>query len=414
MHGVKYRYESGREAGSIAGNQVSFTYLFFSLYFKIDTFAGQLFPMSKPYSQSRALWAITRASFRAIFSQPTAIVFSLIFPIIFILIFGAFGDGGAPVYKIALAKDADTTSPFFLTLKNNPSIRIASYADSAVLRKDLIRGRLTAILDVTSTRDSAGRPHYTVTTNTTTASNNTIYAFRQVLEYSKLKFEAALSGNKQETVQVEEPRIEQVRPYRAIDFVLPGMLGFSILFSTLFGIAFTFYTLKEQLVLKRFYASPVNRTSILLGIGASRLFFQLVNIIILVVFGHFVLQFTLQNGLLTFLEMMIIAIYMLFLLLGVGLIFASTAKSDTYIPLLVNLFGFPQMLLSGTFFPIDVFPKWLQTICHYLPLTQFNDAMRKISFEGLHIYDCGEQLLILTIWMALTYFILSRVIKWEK
>lgn len=104
---------------------------------------------------------------------------------------------------------------------------------------------------------------------------------------------------------------------------------------------------------------------------------------------------------------------MLFLLMGVGLIFSSIAKSDTSIPLLINLFGFPQMMLSGTFFPIEVFPTWLQGICRTLPLTQYNNAIRKISFEGLHIIDCWKEIGILGIWMVITYAIAVKVLKWE-
>jgi ABC-2 type transport system permease protein len=125
------------------------------------------------------------------------------------------------------------------------------------------------------------------------------------------------------------------------------------------------------------------------------------------------MNFNLQNGILTVIEMVLMAVVMLFLLMGVALIFSSFAKSDTNIPIFVNLFGFPQMLLSGTFFPIEVFPKWLQQICHILPLTQFNDSMRKISFEGQHIWDCWKELGILGIWIVATYVILARVIKWE-
>ena len=111
--------------------------------------------------------------------------------------------------------------------------------------------------------------------------------------------------------------------------------------------------------------------------------------------------------------MVVMTIVMLFHLMGVGLIFSSIVKSDNSIPLWINLFGFPQMMLSGTFFPIEVFPKWLQEICKVLPLTQFNDAMRKIAFEGLHLTDCWRELGILAIWMVVTYLILVRVLKWE-
>jgi len=369
--------------------------------------------MSQPYSQSRALWAITRASFKAIFAHPSAIIFSILFPIIFVLIFGSFGGEGGTTYRIALAPGCDTSNAFFQNLENNRSIRIVSYPDSASLNKDLLKGRLTGILDIQTGKDSAQKPTYSIRVHSTTASGNTIRGFMQMLDYTKLKFEQKMAGDNPGAVTIQQPEIATVRQYRQIDFILPGQLGFSILFSTLFGIAFTFFNLREQLVLKRFYASPVNRMNILLGIGVSRLFFQLLSVVVLVSFGTFFLHFTLQHGLLTLIEIMVMTIVMLFLLMGVGLIFSSLVKTDTSIPLLINLFGFPQMMLSGTFFPIDVFPKWLQEICRILPLTQYNDAVRKISFEGLHITDCFKQLGILGIWMVITYVIAARVLKWE-
>ena len=365
------------------------------------------------YSQTRALGAITKASFKAIFSNPSAIIFSVLFPIIFIMIFGAFGDGGAPSYRVALAPGCDTANNLFRAIKNHPQVHVVNYTDTTMRNKDLIKGRLTGILSIKADPDSSHSPDYVINVSTTSASNNTIGAFMQVLDYLKLKYELKASGNKEEQIIIGRPDIKEVRPYRQIDFILPGQLGFSILFSTLFGIAFTFFGLREQLVLKRFYASPVNRINILLGIGMSRLVFQLINVIVLILVGHFFLNFTLQDGFITVIEMLLMTIVMLFLLMGVGLIFSSIVKSDTSIPLLINLFGFPQMMLSGTFFTIEVFPKWLQEICRVLPLTQFNDSMRKIAFEGQSIFGCWREIGILAIWMAIIYVIAVRVLKWE-
>lgn len=368
----------------------------------------------RPYNQSKALWAITRASFKAIFANPSAIIFSILFPIIFVLIFGAFGSGGGVSYRIALAQPVDTTDFFYKGLMQVPGVRVVEYSDTMARRKDLIKGKLTAILDIDKVTDSSTeKPHYTVSIRSTTASSNTIFSFIPALDLVKLQMEKALNDSYENFVEINEPEIETVRKYRQIDFILPGQLGFSILFSTLFGIAFTFYGLREQLVLKRFYASPVSRINILVGIGVSRLFFQLLSVVVLLLFGYFVLNFTLQQGILTFLEIIIMTVLMLFLLMGVGLIFSSIVKSDTSIPLLINLFGFPQMMLSGTFFPIEVFPPWLQSICRVLPLTQYNTAVRKISFEGQHITDCLTEVGILGIWMLVTYIIMVRVLKWE-
>lgn len=368
--------------------------------------------MPKPYSQARALWAISRASFKAIFAQPISILFSLLFPIIFILIFGAFGSSGVPTQKIALRPGTDTTNAIFDSLRANKYVNMSNYVDTAVMRDELAKGKLTGILFIEPLRDSLGKNKYLVHLQSSSASGTSLYLFLQSLDnlVNKIELAGVAPSAKQFIIK---PEIIEGQKYRQIDFVLPGQVGFSILFATLFGIAFTFYTLREQLILKRFYASPVKRINILIGIGISRLFFQVVNVIVLVLFGYFFLNFTLQHGFLTFVEIVVLSIGMLFLLMGVGLIFSSVAKSDAVIPLLINLFGFPQMLLSGTFFPITVFPKWLQEICYFLPLTQFNNAMRKISFEGLHLPDTWREIGILGIWTIIVYAILVKVIRWE-
>ena len=368
--------------------------------------------MSQPYSQSRALWAITKASFKAIFAQPISIVFSLLFPIIFILIFGAFGSSTVPTQRIAIRPGSDTVNAVFDSLKANKFVRLLSYTDTAAMRDELVKGKLTGILFISPIADSAGKTKYKVHIQSSSASGTTLYLFLQSLEglINKIELTHIDQGDKQFIIQ---PEIIEGQKYRQIDFILPGQLGFSILFATLFGIAFTFFALRDQLVLKRFYASPVKRINILIGIGTSRLFFQLVNIVVLILFGYFFLNFTLQHGAITFIEMVLLSVVMLFLLMGVGLIFSSIAKSDTSIPLFINLFGFPQMLLSGTFFPITVFPQWLQDICYFLPLTQFNNAMRKISFEGIHLYDTWREIGLLGIWIVIIYIVLAKVIRWE-
>lgn len=370
------------------------------------------------YSQFKAFLAILKASFRSIMSNPSALFFSFLFPVIFIFIFGSFGNSNGVHYRIAISDYSDTTNELFDSIKTNSLISIADFkkadgsTDTLARKKALEKDDISAIVSIRSYRDSSGNKHYQVLDTLTNASGNAIAALQQI--FSNINNAIALKSTAQRNRPVVQPYVYSVREYRNIDFVLPGMLGFSVLFSTLFGISFIFFQFRQQLILKRFYATPVSRMNILLGIGMSRLVFQLVNVVMLIALGYFFMHFTLVHGLITFLEMTLLSVIMLLLLLGVGLIFSSIVKSDTSIPLLINLFAFPQMLLSGTFFPIEVFPQWLQTICRYvLPLTQYNDAMRKISFTGLHLWDCWKELGILGIWMALIYIIAIKVFKWE-
>jgi ABC-2 type transport system permease protein len=364
------------------------------------------------YSQGKALLAITKASFKAILKNPGAIFFSLMFPLIFIFIFGSFGDGGMPTHKVSFACDSDTANPVYTFINSNRFFAVKKYADTNNRNADFTKGRLAAIITITKKRNDAA-PNFDVAVKGTSASAADIMQILPILENFKAKFEKRYKKDSTDLITISTTEQKLEREYKNIDFVLPGQIGFSMLFATLFGIAFTFYNLREQLVLKRFYASPVKKLNILFGIGISRLAFQLLNVIVLVAIGHYWLKFSLAHGFVTFLEMMFLSILLLIVLMGVGLIFSSIVKNDSVIPLYINLFGFPQMLLSGTFFSVEVFPKWLQNACQIFPLYHFNTAIRRISFEGAHLTDCLPQIGVLCLWIAIVYFLVYKYFKWE-
>ena len=369
--------------------------------------------MAKQYNQSKALLAITKASLLAILKNPGALFFSLVFPLIFVGIFGSFGGGGIASYKLALDKNADTSNVvLYQMIKHNPLLKLIDYKDTTEQRIDLEKGRIAAVMNIVAVKDSTDNLKYNIQLKSTTASTPDLATVVPVLENVIDKYEKAMHPQQQSLISITK-NIYSIREYKQIDFVLPGQIGFSILFSTLFGIAFTFYNLREQLVLKRFYASPVNKLNILFGIGFSRLLFQIINVIVLIVVGRYFLGFTLSHGFATFSQMLLLAFFMLIVLMGVGLIFSSIVKSDSTIPLLINLFALPQMLLSGAFFPISVFPNWLQIFCKCLPLTHFNLAMRKISFEGLNFIDCWQNLGVIGLWLIVVYALVYKFFKWE-
>lgn len=362
----------------------------------------------KSYNQFVAFNAIFVSSLKASLKNPQAIFFSLVFPLIFVFIFGSFGGGSGGHFSMAIKSGTDTTSTDYkMVRKNMPFLKIRDYADTVKMRKDLEKGDLVGILSVEKNADSTKGEVLRI--KYTNATEDDVSQVMPLIENVIMK--ATVPGMKDYNPVVKD--FYSIRPYHRIDFVLPGQIGFSLLFSTLFGISFLFYTLRETLVLKRFYATPVNRLNILIGIGLSRLIFQLINVVVLVGVGHLWLGFTLAHGFDTFLEIVILSIFLLFILMGVGLIFASFAKTDNIIPLMINIFSLPQILLSGTFFPIEVFPPWLQTCCKILPLTHFNTAVRKIAFEGAHLWECGPQLGVMAIWCVVVYFIAGKVFKWE-
>ncbi len=365
----------------------------------------------KKYNQVTAMLAITRASLRAIFRSPSAVVFSFVFPFIFILVFGFIGDsGGIPTYKVVIDKDSDTTNALFDSIRTSKRIKIVSFADTAELRSNLVKGRIAGILKIT--KDSTGYKYKIQSTNASEDKWPQLIAVLDGLanKVSNDKYPNRPSYATRDSGGLE---IETVREYRTIDFILPGQLGFSLLSSGVFGVAFMFFGLRSTLVLKRFFATPISRTYIVLGEGLARVIFQMLTAIVIILAGRYLFGFTLINGFVTFLEMLVLSFIGLLVFMGFGFIVSGLAKSDSTIPPFANLITLPQFLLGGTFFSVEAFPKWLQPISKALPLTHLNTAMRAVAFEGQSLWDVKNEIGILLIWGVIVYFVAIKVFKWE-
>jgi ABC-2 type transport system permease protein len=376
--------------------------------------------MSQPYSQFRATMAITRASFRAIFRSPSAVVFSLGFPLVFILVFGFIGGGGTSV-TIALKDPADSSNYVIRALqagivkirKKDDDNKVLIQKDSGFIKNELVKGRIAAIVSIDSSNSPAGFTQYKIITQTSSAAADQFPIFRMALAQTIQYIEDRKIPDQFKIVSVQQLPDLPGRQYTMIDFILPGMLGFSLLSAAVFGVAFVFFNLRQTLVLKRFFATPINRKNIVFGEGLSRVCFQLLTSIIIILVGHYLFHFTLVNGVSTFLEMLVLSFLGLVVFMGFGFIISSVAKNESSIPPFANIFTLPQFLLGGTFFQTTAFPTWLQKICEILPLKQLNDAMRNVAFEGASLLDCGKQIGILILWGIVIYVVAIKTFKWE-
>ena len=356
--------------------------------------------------------AITKASLRAIFRSPSAVIFGFAFPLIFILVFGFIGGGGITV-RIALKNLSDTNNVLMKNgLLRNPSVRLIQYQSEDEARKELSKGNIAAIIEIDSTQ-SANSYQYSFKTTTSSASMDKFPILQSQLGSVIRIADEQIFPNRPTIAKIERLPDVPGRQYKTIDFILPGQLGFSLLSAGVFGVAFMFFSLRNTLVLKRFFATPIKRPYIILGEGLSRVLFQLLTAIVIISIGYFAFGFTLVHGFETFLEMMVLSFIGLLVFMGFGFIVSGLATSDSTIPPFANLITLPQFLLAGTFFPIDRFPQWLQIIAKILPLTHLNIAMRSVAFEGAHLWDVKTEIGILLLWGVAAYALAIRVFRWE-
>ena len=297
--------------------------------------------------------AITKASFRSITRSPSAVVFTLLFPLIFILVFGFLGGSGLNL-DLGIHSASEKNNSVYEQLKAIQGIHLLEDESDVDLYKDLEKGKIDAVIVIKQNNDSTG-PKYVVDMQTSSASQDKGHVLKSVME--NLINQLNLKGVRP-AGRVAELRQTQVqgRKYSMIDFILPGQLGFSLLSTGVFGTAFVFFNLRQTLVIKRFFATPIRRPFIIIGEALSRLIFAILGAIFIIAIGYFAFGFTLVHGFQTALFMLGLSAIGLMVFMGFGFIISGLAKNESMIPPLANMITLPQFLLSGTFFPIESFP----------------------------------------------------------
>jgi ABC-2 type transport system permease protein len=307
--------------------------------------------MTRNYSQLRAALAIAKASLYVMLRSPTSVVFSLLFPVIFILVFGEMIDTGGLTIKVGIAPECDTGNIVYKSIMSVKNLKPQSGMTNAEMLEGLQKGKITAILNIKNDGGLFLFPHYQVQLITSNSSALKLPLLESIVKQSIEGLNEKLFPKNFGAAKIMIKRIPG-RTYRQIDFILPGQLGFSLLMAGVFGSAFLLFSLRQALVLKRFFATPIKRGYLVLGELLSRLFFQVIGFIIMVLLGYFLFRFTLVNGILTFLEMLLFSIFGLIIFMGVGFIIISVIENEISISPLAKTVNLPQILLCGVFFNV--------------------------------------------------------------
>ena len=141
---------------------------------------------------------------------------------------------------------------------------------------------------------------------------------------------------------------------RYIDFLVPGLLGMSLMGGGLWGVGFVTVDMRIRKLLKRFLATPMRKSDFLAGVMISRLMFMVPEVLVLLVFARLAFGVVIYGSLLAVLFLILLGAVTF---AGLGLLVASRAKTLEAVSGLMNLVMLPMWLLSGIFFSSDRFPE---------------------------------------------------------
>lgn len=197
---------------------------------------------------------------------------------------------------------------------------------------------------------------------------------------------------------------------RYIDFLVPGLLGMSLMGGGLWGVGFVTVDMRRRNLLKRFLATPMKKSHFLAGLMLSRMLFMVPEVLILLVFARFAFDVEIHGSILALIFLILLGAVMFS---GLGLLVASRAKTIEMVSGLMNLVMVPMWIFSGIFFSSERFPEAIQPIIKLIPLTPLNDSLRAVMLEGASLADQWKQIAIMLVWGAVSFLLALRWFRWR-
>jgi ABC-type multidrug transport system permease subunit len=209
-------------------------------------------------------------------------------------------------------------------------------------------------------------------------------------------------------VAITEAHIRE-RGARYIDFLVPGLLGMSLMSSGIWGIGFSIVDARRRRLLKRLVATPMSRGAYLASFVCSR--FMVLVLEVGVLLGFSVLAFGVPvRG--TAGTLVLVCVLSALAFGAIGLMVASRARTIEGASGLMNLTMVPMWVFSGIFFSSSRFPDTIQPLVQALPLTAVNDALRANLLEGAGLVQLAPELGIVAAWMVGSFVIALKLFRW--
>jgi ABC-2 type transport system permease protein len=196
---------------------------------------------------------------------------------------------------------------------------------------------------------------------------------------------------------------------RYIDFLIPGLMGLSLMGGGLWGVGFVTVEMRIRGLLKRFLATPMRRSEFLMAVMFSRMLFMIPEMLLIVLFSGWLFGVRIYGSLPAVAALVALGATTFS---GLGLLAASRAKTLETVSGLLNLIMLPMWLGSGVFFARERYPDAVQPILQLLPLSALVDALRGVMLEGLTLPQIWPAVATLFVWACVSFSVALRTFRW--
>jgi ABC-2 type transport system permease protein len=354
------------------------------------------------------------ASIKEFMRDRAAIIWTLAFPLIFIVLFGVIfgGNGGSPNYTVGLVNEDNgaVSQQLVSAFKKVPSFKIQTGSRDDQLDK-LKQGQVDMVIVI-----PAGLSEKVAQKQTATVQMyddpSTGQADTQIKESIVQAMVAQINKDATNTVPPLALQTNSILSHQLtyVDFLVPGILAMALMQLGLFGTATPLVTLRQEQVLRRLGATPLPRWHLLASQVLMRLTIALVQTGLILALSVWVFKVEIQGNILAVLGLVVLGAVAF---VSLGYLVAAISKTVDAANGITSAVNFPMMFLSGIFFPLAALPIFLTPIVRALPLTYLGDALRQVLTGGTPAFSIWLDVAVLVAWTLVCSLVAVRLFKWE-
>ncbi len=358
----------------------------------------------------RSFIQMLRANWREFRRDPTALMWTLIFPIVMTLFMGIVFANEKLTFKIGVVnEDGAAGEALMEVFRQHPALDVSTGSRAHELDA-LHAGQRRAVVIIPSGAGRADPDHPAALAVYYDPSHQNAPLVIGTLQEVIAGTNARLTGITPPLTLA--PQTTHAGEFRRIEYVLPGVLSMSLMQLGLFATAPLLVNLRERGVLRRLGVTPLTRTTVLTSQVIFRLGIALVQTGVVLVLGRiaFGMRITPDNlpGVFGF-TLLGAAVFV-----TLGYFLAGLARTEESLQGLIGLPNVLFMMLSGIFFPISDMPGWIRPVVDLIPLTYLADALRQLIVQGTPRYSLPTDLAVLGAWWIGCSVLAVRFFTWER
>ena len=246
--------------------------------------------------------------------------------------------------------------------------------------------------------------------NATNATAAAGYLAAMAQDYStRITLEAlARNGIARPALPIDyQPRIWYNPELTSPKFLVPGLIGFILMISTVISTSLSIVREREKGTIEQIIVSPIHPMELILGKTLPYVLISLISTSLILLAGYGLFDVVVRGSLL-----LLFGEAFLFILCGLGLgIWVSTVseRQEEAFQLATLVSLLPTFLLSGFAFPIRNMPVVIQAITYINPARYFLWILRAIILRGAGLNVFWQETLFMAIFAA---FIIT--VSWNR